>query len=203
MKFRPNFDRCLVSICSALNQCLGSFLWYMLFGTVRAIVSLLQSVICLRDVLLRGTLRDNLRDTHFGRYTFERYLRVTFMRDTWDWLLREICLKRSWDTVEWEELRMWCDVFLRDTWDWLLRDVFEETLRDTWVSAWSFQQTLRESVRDPEGLFWDVCGLCDWSVCDWCIPFYLRYSLCDSNVGVLAWRVSIRFQFEEHVGSFE
>lgn len=170
MKLRPNFDRCLVSICSALNQCLGSFLWYMLFGTVRAIVSLLQSVICLRDVLLRGTLRDNLRDTHFGRYTFERYLRVTFMRDTWDWLLR---------------------------------DVFEETLRDTWVSAWSFQQTLRESVRDPEGLFWDVCGLCDWSVCDWCIPFYLRYSLCDSNVGVLAWRVSIRFQFEEHVGSFE
>ena len=130
------------------------------------------------------------------------------LRDTWELLLWEILETDFWERYVWRGLETQlslCDVmfFLRDTWDWLLRDMFEETLRDTWVSAWSFQQTLRESVRDPEGLFWDVCGLCDWSVCDWCIPFYLRYSLCDSNVGVLAWRVSIRFQFEEHVGSFE
>ena len=163
MKLRPNFDRCLVSICSVLNQCLGSFLWYMLFGTVRAIVSLLQSVICLRDVLLRGTLRDNLRDTHersfweiylweiLESYFYERYLRLTFERDMFEEVLRH-----SW--VRGAAYVMWCffERYLRLTFERCVWRDPERYLSERMI----FPANLERECERP----WGVVLGCMWTL---------------------------------------
>ena len=134
---------------------------------------------------------------HFGRYLWEileRYLWEILETGFW-----ERCVWRGLEGQLNKTSSVW-SLFLRDIWDWLLKDVFEETLRDTWVSAWSFQQTLRERGRES---VWEALRDCfgmylDFAIEVLAIDVFLSIcdSFCDSNVLVLVWRVSIRFQFD-------